>query len=327
MKDVFDDTCPSLGTIERWYLQFKRGVFSLEDDPRSGRPSDVVTPKNIELVREAIMKDQHITYQQLAQILNIFERSIGRFLYDHLHVRKVCSFSVPHELSKELRELRVKWCKTMLKKFKSGKDNTVYSIPTSDESWIYFDDIPTKSQNKVWVFENEAPPTHAKQSRSVGKRMVVSFFRQNGLVANVFLNKQKTLTARWYMEECLPQMISMLKTLHPNSPMCLWYLNIDNAPAHRVAITHRYLEESGLKLMEHPPYSTDIAPCDFGFFPYAKIKLKGLRFRSDEEFIVVWNNVCDSIGDKKKRMEALFDESFERMEKCISCGGNYFKKQ
>jgi hypothetical protein len=33
----------------------------------------------------------------------------------------------------------------------------------------------------------------------------------------------------------------------------------------------------------HPPYSHDLAPCDFFLFPKMKLKLKGRRFDTTEE--------------------------------------------
>jgi hypothetical protein len=33
----------------------------------------------------------------------------------------------------------------------------------------------------------------------------------------------------------------------------------------------------------HPPYSPDLAPCDFFLFPKIKLKLKGRRFDTNEE--------------------------------------------
>jgi hypothetical protein len=33
-------------------------------------------------------------------------------------------------------------------------------------------------------------------------------------------------------------------------------------------------------IVPHPPYSPDIAPCDFALFPKLKMKLKGPRFET-----------------------------------------------
>jgi hypothetical protein len=34
--------------------------------------------------------------------------------------------------------------------------------------------------------------------------------------------------------------------------------------------------------LEHPPYSPDLAPCDFWTFPTMKRELQGKKFRSDQ---------------------------------------------
>ena len=41
MIAVLKNDFPSLRTIERKYLQFKRGLFPLDDDPRPGRSVEV----------------------------------------------------------------------------------------------------------------------------------------------------------------------------------------------------------------------------------------------------------------------------------------------
>jgi hypothetical protein len=37
-----------------------------------------------------------------------------------------------------------------------------------------------------------------------------------------------------------------------------------------------------LNPLEHPPYSPDLAPCDFWAFPTMKMELLGKKFRSDQ---------------------------------------------
>jgi hypothetical protein len=46
----------------------------------------------------------------------------------------------------------------MLNKFENGTSCYVNSIGTGDETWLYFYDVSTKAQNKVWIFEDENMP-------------------------------------------------------------------------------------------------------------------------------------------------------------------------
>ena len=66
--------------------------------------------------------------------------------------------------------------------------------------------------------------------------------------------------------------------------------NADRAPVFAASnysmITHqpinplRYRKESGLDVLDHPPYSPDLSPCDFWLFPRLKEMLAGHRFES-----------------------------------------------
>jgi hypothetical protein len=43
--------------------------------------------------------------------------------------------------------------------------------------------------------------------------------------------------------------------------------------------------------LEHPPYSSDLAPCDFWAFPVMKRQLRGKKFRSDQRSSVRFREV------------------------------------
>ena len=54
----------------------------------------------------------------------------------------------------------------------------------------------------------------------------------------------------------------------------------DNASAHKSATVQEYLKESGVDVLDHPPYSPDLSPCDFWLFPRLKEMLAGHLFES-----------------------------------------------
>jgi hypothetical protein len=62
--------------------------------------------------------------------------------------------------------------------------------------------------------------------------------------------------------------------------------------------------------LEHPPYSPDLAPCDFWAFPTMKRELRGKTFR-------VINGL----------QQHVFEKWVERCKKCIVCQGRYFEKE
>ena len=60
----------------------------------------------------------------------------------------------------------------------------------------------------------------------------------------------------------------------------------DNAPTHRALATQMKLAYLSFQILDHPPYSLDLAPSDYHLVPGLKKKqLKGRHFSSDAEVI------------------------------------------
>ncbi|UYV83687.1 hypothetical protein LAZ67_23002073 [Cordylochernes scorpioides] len=57
----------------------------------------------------------------------------------------------------------------------------------------------------------------------------------------------------------------------------------DNARPHTAHQTTALIEEFEWELVSHPPYSPDVAPSDFYFFPELKKNLGGTQFQDDDE--------------------------------------------
>ena len=61
-----------------------------------------------------------------------------------------------------------------------------------------------------------------------------------------------------------------------------WILHHDNAPAHAAFSVAQFLTSKDIRVMPQPPYSPDLAPCDFFLFQKAKSAMKGHHFESTE---------------------------------------------
>ena len=107
LLEAFGDKVPSKHTVKRWFLEFKREITSLEDEPRSGRPPTAVTSDTIATVRSLIKEDSRITYDQIAESVSIGKAGIDSILYEHLGVRKLAARWIPHNLTNLQIEARV----------------------------------------------------------------------------------------------------------------------------------------------------------------------------------------------------------------------------
>ena len=100
-------------------------------------------------------------------------------------------------------------------------------------------------------------------------------------------------------------------------------LHHDNAAPHKSAVVTEYLRKERIKLLPHPPYSPDIAPCDFFLFPRIKKELKGKSFNNVENLARAVQAVVESIpkADYKKSFQSWQN----RLQRCIDVNGEYFE--
>ena len=75
----------------------------------------------------------------------------------------------------------------------------------------------------------------------------------------------------------------------------------------------------GIKTVLHPPYSPDLAPCDFWLFP----KLRGCRYETIEEMKEAVTKVIGMFTQED--FHRAFQKLLERYNKSIAGGGDYFE--
>lgn len=320
----FGELAPSRTTVYNWFAEFRRDRLFLRDEERAGRPPTAVTPENIDRVRELLEEKPRVTYEEIEQSVGIGKQATYTILHDHLKARKICARWIPHILTPDEKEVRVDWCRSMISKYENTNMWQRSDIVTGDETWIYQYDPETKLQSTVWVFDDEPPPTKLRRPRSAGKRMVATFFSRSGHVATVPLVEQATVTARWYTEVCLPQVLQVLKDRRPKSGIGSFILHHDNASSHTAKLTVDFLEEEHVKLLGHPPYSPDLAPCDFFLFPKIKNKIKGIRFSSPDEAAAAYLEAVRALSTED--WKNCFSEWINRMKLCVQANGEYFEK-
>ena len=71
LTSVYGQSSPSSSTIKRWVKEFQRGRESLEDDPRSGRPTTSTSPENIEKVHKLVIENRRISLYELEEATGI----------------------------------------------------------------------------------------------------------------------------------------------------------------------------------------------------------------------------------------------------------------
>ena len=74
----------------------------------------------------------------------------------------------------------------------------------------------------------------------------------------------------------------------------------------------------GIKILPQPPYSRDLAPCDFWLFP----KLRGSGYETIEEMKGAVRKVIDTLTQED--FHRVFQILLDRHNKRIAAGRDYF---
>ncbi|UYV79771.1 hypothetical protein LAZ67_18000597 [Cordylochernes scorpioides] len=104
-----------------------------------------------------------------------------------------------------------------------------------------------------------------------------------GVVHNEFLPQGRTVNKEYYLQV----MRNLRQAIRQKRPDLWknknWLLHHDNAPAHTSLLVRDFLAKNNTLMMPQPPYSPDLAPCDFFLFPKLKRPMKGRRYATLEE--------------------------------------------
>ena len=133
-------------------------------------------------------------------------------------------------------------------------------IVTGDETWIYHFQPDFKAKNKVWVSSEGDRRVIACRCKTSNRMFYAIFFDSKGPVLQIPVPKGSSVTKKFYRESVLTQLVDFYQKrslLTGDRDIKLLY---DNAPAHKSATVQEYLKESGLDVLDHPPYSPDLSP-------------------------------------------------------------------
>ena len=104
-----------------------------------------------------------------------------------------------------------------------------------------------------------------------------------------------------------------------------WILHQDNARPHTAKFTLEYMEKHDIAVLPHPPYSPDLAPCDYWLFPTLKKHLRGKRFESIFEIQRAVQNFFNTIPSHEFE-KTILQKWEERLKLCVKNDGRYFEK-
>ncbi|UYV73896.1 hypothetical protein LAZ67_11001326 [Cordylochernes scorpioides] len=284
LQKAFNDDCISRSQYGKWHKAFKEGREEVADEPRSGRPTTARTDENVDRVLEVLRTDRRLSIQQIANTLHMSTFVVHGIVTKDLQMRKVCAKLVPKVSTQDQKELGVLRCQELLDLIQNQPD-FLNSVVTGDESWMFEYDPESKMQSCAWHTKSSSRPKKARMSKSRIKTMIIVFFDIRGIAHCKFVPQGQTVNSAFYLEVLrrLKRRIARVRTDIKDTVK----LHHDNATSHTAFIITNFLARSNTSVIPHPPYSPDLAPCDFFLFPRLKRDMKGKHWETVGIWILV----------------------------------------
>ena len=324
LRALGQPSAPSKATVCRWVKHFTSGESSTEDNRGKMQKPRKCNEKVVAMVTAMVEEDNRVSLEEIADCVGVHSSTISKILRHKLGYRKVSSRWVPHILTSENKGERVRFCKRMLNIYKKGDSKRLDEIVTGDETWVYMYEPPRKSQNKAWIKKSQSPPQIAQRQWSQKKVLYTVFFNTKGIVLQKPCKRGQTVTGKFYRDSVLSDLKKHYAATRPNTGMRGIKILHDNAPAHKSKLVKEYLAAENIDTLPHPPYSPDLAPCDFYLFPLLKKTLVGRTFKSRT---ALGSAVFQCLSRlPREAFKSAFLQWIERMQKCVAKGGEYFEK-
>lgn len=223
-------------------------------------------------------------------------------------------------LTPEMKVARLQACQQNLLCLESEGDEFLHNIVTADETWVHHYQPETKRQSMEYRHPGSPTRRKFKTQASMGKLMATVFWDVSGVIHVDFLEPGSTINADRYIQT-LKDLKKRLGRVRTNKKIVLHH---DNARPHTARATVEAINTLGFSLLPHPPYSPDLAPCDFHLFPKLKDYLRGVHFNSNEELersVRRWIRAqsSDFFLDG-------FRQLVHRWKKCVDTAGDYVEK-
>ncbi|KFD63194.1 hypothetical protein M514_24669 [Trichuris suis] len=267
----------SKSTAGYWFRKFASGCESLEDSPRTGRPSSI----DNQALKELVESDPTQTQDEMALKLG----QLGK-------VKKLYKW-VPHELSDQQMFRRLEVCSSLLRR--NETDPFLDRIVTVDEKWVLYDN---RRRSWQWLDSDEPPRKFPKPPVHLRKTMLIVFWSHFGIIHFKFLKAGQPITADNYCHllEAVMEKLLEKRTAFANRRRVI--LLQDNARPHAPRKTLQKISELGMEPLPHPPYSPDLSPTDYHIFKHLEHHLRGKIFGNPTD---LENDILQKQQDSKKR--------------------------
>ena len=153
--------------------------------------------------------------------------------------------------------------------------------------------------------------------------MLSLFWDSQGIILMDVLPPNESITAQYYCDLLEKLNVAVFEKRRRRMSHGNLYLQHDNARPHTATITQEKITQLRLNILEHPPYSPDLAPTDFCLFRPMKSAFQGKDYASSSTVILDIQQWADS------KPQQFFQDGINKLpgrwQRCIEHDGEYFE--
>ncbi|GFV35017.1 mariner Mos1 transposase [Trichonephila clavipes] len=161
-------------------------------------------------------------------------------------------------------------------------DDILSRIVTGDKTWVSHINPESKQQSMEWRLTSSPIKVKAKQTLSKRKIMPTVFWDRRGVLLVDFMPQGIKINSDAYcatQQKLRRALQNKRRGMLSNGVLFLH----DNTRNHSSRTTRDLIGSFGWEVLDHAPYSHDLAPSDFHLFRYLKHSLGGKRFSDNKK--------------------------------------------
>ena len=124
-----------------------------------------------------------------------------------------------------------------------------------------------RADNKQWKQKDEKKRPVLPREPCSKKMLYAIFFNSSRPVVQLPCPSGRRVTGRFYKNSVLKKVKEFYNKKRPSKGWSGVHLLHDNASSHKCEVVKSFLASEKVKVLNHPPYSPDLSPCDFFLFP------------------------------------------------------------
>jgi histone-lysine N-methyltransferase SETMAR len=303
LMEVYSNDMMSRQQVARWCWTFASCKDSVTDDNRCGWQNCSTIEVSTANVKELIQMDRHVSLWHVASDLGLACSTVHHVVADVLQYCKVCVRWMPCSLTDGDKAARMMACISFLQHYTVEGNNCLCWVIAGDERGIHhFTHIKWSTTEWKHAGSPRAP--------SAGTGLGALFWDLLDVLQMYFLEYARTVNSDKYCAHW-----KAIWRKRPNVLSSAVILLSANAWPHMAQHTGKLPQNFSSEMLDHPPYSPDLAPIGFHLFHFVNEHLSWLRFTSHE--------------DIKQQGRAFYISEIDKVitccDRCLDCEADYIK--